>query len=182
MIRASIALAILALHLPALGLPNDREQPIEVDADRAVREAEFVTYLGNVVINQGSLRIEAEKVVVTSRGSHVERIVATGAPAQFQQQQEPEQQPMRARAQTIDYHLDNALIVLTEQAAVWQEGSEVLGQRIEYQIESQTVRADGGGEGGDRVRMVLQPQEQMRDRSREQSDEPPAEETEQPQP
>ncbi|HUH38629.1 MAG TPA: lipopolysaccharide transport periplasmic protein LptA [Spongiibacteraceae bacterium] len=143
----------------ALALPADSEQPIEVDADRAVRKAELVTYLGNVVINQGSLRIQADKVVVTSQGKQVQRIVASGSPAQFQQQPEPEQPPVHAAAQTIDYNLSDTLIVLTNQASVRQEGSEVQGQRIEYQLETQTVRADSSGQGDDRVRMVLQPQD-----------------------
>lgn len=148
-----------ALSGAALALPADSEQPIEVDADRAVRKAELVTYLGNVVINQGSLRIQAEKVVVTSQGKQVHRIVASGSPAQFQQQPEPEQPPVHAAARTIDYNLSDALIVLTNQASVRQEGSEVQGQRIEYQLETQTVRADSSGQGDDRVRMVLQPQD-----------------------
>ena len=54
--------ALLALFTTlALGLPSDREQPIHISADKALRDEKkgITVYQGNVEMNQGSLRIEA---------------------------------------------------------------------------------------------------------------------------
>ena len=53
------ALLLFLSAAPVLALPSDREQPIEVESDSASRDdsAGTLTYLGTVVIDQGSLHI-----------------------------------------------------------------------------------------------------------------------------
>ena len=66
--RAPLALAVLATVAlatpPAYALSSDREQPIEIEADRAEADerARVTIYRGDAVITQGTLRITGETV------------------------------------------------------------------------------------------------------------------------
>lgn len=157
-------LALLAALLSPLwtssvgALPTDREQPIEITADHAVQEGGQVTYTGDVVIIQGSLRIEANQVVVYSEDRKVQRMIATGDRAHLQQLPEAEGALVKARARTITYLQREDLIILEEDAEVEQEGSVITGKRIDYLVATETVRAQSGTDGSDRVQMVLQPE------------------------
>lgn len=142
----------------ALALPEDRSQPIHITSDNAVQEAERVTYRGDVVVIQGTLRIDAAQVVVSHVDGRVQRVVATGEPARFQQQPEPEGGLVKAAARTMIYYQSENRIELLRNAQVERDGSTVTGDRIEYLIGSETVRAQGSADQQGRVEMVLQPE------------------------
>ncbi len=159
----------LMRHLPCLGLawllattaaalPDDRDQPIEITADSAVQEGDTITYSGDVLIVQGSLRIEGDRVVVVSQDRRVRELVATGNPARLQQQQEADAAEMRGRALRITYRHTDSHVIFEREAHVEQDGSSLSGDRIDYFPETETVRAQGADNGGERVRMILQPE------------------------
>jgi lipopolysaccharide export system protein LptA len=86
-------LLLVAAHVSALD--SDREQPIQIEADEAVRD-EIVgetRYEGNVVLTQGSLRITADRIAIRHDAKGADAILATGQPARLVQQPAPEQAP-----------------------------------------------------------------------------------------
>jgi lipopolysaccharide export system protein LptA len=152
----TIGLSAALLTGRAVALPEDRTQPIRVTADNAVQQDGTVTYRGAVVIEQGTLRIEGETVIVNHVAGRVQKLTATGRPARLQQQPEPAQGLVRAAAQTLIYHQAENRIELLREARVERDGSTISGDHIEYLIDSETVRARGD-RGSSRVEMVLQP-------------------------
>jgi lipopolysaccharide export system protein LptA len=144
----------------AQALPDDRSQPVHISADSAVQENTTVTYKGNVVVTQGSLRVEADQVVVHHANGKVQKIVATGKPTRFQQQPEVRGGLVKASASTLIYHqLENRFEMLQD-AFVERDGSSVKGNRIEYLPATETVRAQGSlNNQGGRVEMVLPPEQ-----------------------
>lgn len=163
-IAAAGAAAVLAaawVSGPALALPDDRNQPIYIQSDRAERDERTgtTTYTGDVVIDQGSLHIAADRVTIAMQGEQVSRIDATGKPAKMQQKTSPDREPVFARAINIEYDLLRDVLTLIEQATVVQEGSTVTGERIEYFVKEQRVMASAGAapSGDSRVQMVIQP-------------------------
>jgi len=160
---AAFMFALFTLALPgsfALALPEDRSQPVRISADSAVQENTTVTYNGNVVVIQGSLRVEADQVVVHHAGGKVQKIVATGKPTRFQQQPEANGGLVKATASTLIYHqLENRFEMLQD-AYVERDGSSVKGNRIEYLPATETVRAQGSvNNQTGRVEMVLPPEQ-----------------------
>jgi lipopolysaccharide export system protein LptA len=164
----SIAAGAAALALwgalaprPGLALPDDRNQPIYIQSDRAERDERKGTtvYTGDVEIDQGSLHISADRVTIAMDGDQVTRIDAIGAPAKMHQKPSPEREPVYARATTIQYDVAREILTLIEKAAVTQEGSTVKGERIEYFVQEQRVKASSGSaeSGASRVQMVIQP-------------------------
>ncbi len=151
------ALTLLPAHA-VLALPDDQQQPIHVTANSAVQENNTVTYRGNVVIVQGSVRIEADQVVIQHEKGKLQKAVATGKPARFQQQPEVDGGLITGSANTLIYHNTDQRVELLQDAFVDRDKSTVKSDRIEYLLPSKTVRAEAAAQNASgRVEMVLQP-------------------------
>lgn len=154
----SIVLILCSLSLHSAGawaLPDDNQQPINIQADRATQQTlddgERTEYFGRVVMTQGSMLVNADHLVIHSVNRKVTRIHATGSPAQFQQQSQPETPPVVARANQIEYRLKSETVVLTENAHINQPDASFSGNRIEYNVGTEEVIAE------DRVNMIFAP-------------------------
>ncbi|MFO7550167.1 MAG: lipopolysaccharide transport periplasmic protein LptA [Haliea sp.] len=158
-LRVALATAAWLLLAPgAIALPEDRQQPIRISADQALRDERqgFTEYTGNVRLQQGSLQIEAEKITVFHQQVAADRILAEGNPARLQQQPEADKGIVHAAAQRIEYFKAEERVNLTRQARIEQEGSIVTGDSIDYYMAEQRVRADSGRrEDGGRVEVVI---------------------------
>lgn len=76
----------------AWAIPSDRSQPITLLADRATfsERTGVTTYTGNVVIEQGTMKLQADSIVANLNSKkEISVITATGRPAQFQQKTDP---------------------------------------------------------------------------------------------
>lgn len=155
---------LLALHIPALALPDDRHQAIEIQSHRAVREEKtgLTVYEGDVSIKQGSILIRADKVSVYTLNRKVSRIVCTGRPAQYQQRPQADSGLVIARASTIEYDLNEDRMHLVGNASLEQAEATLSGERIDYDLKQELIRAQGGsGEGNRRIKMVIPPSQQQ---------------------
>ena len=140
-----------------LALPEDADQPIHIRADNAEidQEQQLVIYRGAVQVDQGTLRVNADKMTVEYADQKVVRITATGNPAHYQQQIEADEDQVKARSSTIIYHTQEERLDLVGDAYLFQEGNEITGDLIKYDIVAGKVDAQSDSEGP--VRMILQP-------------------------
>ena len=155
---ALLVCLLLALPVAALALPEDRDQPIRITADQALRDEKqgFTVYSGNVNMDQGTLHIDADKITVYHMEEEADRIVAEGSPAHLQQQPEPEKPLVHAEARVIEYFKAEDRVQLREAAKIEQDGSIVTGDTIDYFITEQLVRADSDeADTGSRVEVVI---------------------------
>lgn len=161
-----LLLANAAFSPQAYALPDDREQPLRVVADTAEHNERsgITVYTGNVVITQGSMRIEANTVTLQGRDNRVDNMVAVGDPARLQQQPKPEDSTMYARAQRIIYFVADDRVQLIDKASIEQDDSVVNSDEIEYLIKQRIVKAHGAisgektGEKPKRVEFIYTPQ------------------------
>jgi lipopolysaccharide export system protein LptA len=169
-LRQALRIVVLACAIaapPAAALPDDRDQPIRIEADEALRDEKqgFTRYEGNVKMDQGSLHIEADRITVFHDQREADRIIAEGSPASLQQQPEPDKGLVKARAKVIEYFKSEDRIRLSENANIEQEGSIVTGDSIDYYISEQLVRADSDKNREDsRVQVVIPAQAVQKDR------------------
>lgn len=145
--RASPVLAgLLALHaaVTAVALPEDRLKAIAITADRAERHERggYTIYIGSVVLEQGSLHIEADRLTIFHDREAADRIVAVGTPARMRQQPEIDKGFVHASAMRIVYEKSRELVLLRDTASIEQDGAVVTGETIEYFMAEQRVRAD----------------------------------------
>lgn len=158
-----LLLAIVALGATgAQALPSDRHQAIEIESRSAIREEKkgLTVYEGDVTIRQGSMLIRADRVSVHTSGNQVSKIICIGKPAHYEQQPKPGDKPITARANTIEYHLDRDVINLIANASLEQAGTTLTGERIDYDLKEEVIRARGDSTGDQRIRMVIPPSQQ----------------------
>ena len=145
-------------------LDIDRQQPLKIVADSAVLSDKdgTATYIGNVVLTQGSLKISADRLHIKTLQGKVETVTAIGKPANFTQQPAPDQAEVVATALTIDYQVKEQTLILRRKASIVQNENVFRGEQIVYEIQSQRLKAVGqtkdtpkGESGTGRVEMIL---------------------------
>lgn len=143
----------------AMALPEDADQPIHIRADNAEIDQDqgLVIYRGSVRVDQGTLRVTADEMTVEYVEQKVVRITAVGSPAHYQQQIEADKEQVRAHSSTIVYHTQEERLDLLGNAFLTQEGNEINGDLITYDIVAGKV--DAKAESESPVRMILQPAE-----------------------
>ncbi|MFW0767929.1 lipopolysaccharide ABC transporter substrate-binding protein LptA [Trabulsiella odontotermitis] len=168
-LKLVIASALLAASVPALALTGDTDQPIHIESDQQSLDMQgnVVTFTGSVVVTQGSIKINADKVVVTRPGGEKgkEVIDGFGNPATFYQMQDSGK-PVKGHASKMHYELQNDFVVLTGNAYLEQLDSNIKGDKITYLVKEQKMQAFS--EKGKRVTTVLVPS-QLQDKSNNQA-------------
>lgn len=155
--RVGLLLLVMLGASPVSALESDARQPMYIEADDVeVRESENTSiYVGNVAINQGSLRLLADEVTVYHHADRRPRyIIALGAPARLSQQSHEAGEQLRASAQRMEYDLEQETLTLIEDAVLIQGDDRVASERIVYERASERFRAGGGG----RVHITLIPE------------------------
>jgi len=161
--RTVTSLALSLWCLSALALPDDRTQTITIESNSAERDQKtgLTQYQGNVVINQGSLVIEADQVTVYYKDNKVSRIVSLGLPASYQQQAAEDGGLIIAKAETIVYLLAEDEINLKSNAVLSRNGTLIKGDSINYDLENETWKAKGNQRGEQkRIQLVIPPSTQ----------------------
>lgn len=154
-----IVLFLLIVPSLARGLSSDVDQPIHIEADYArMNEEEGISiYEGNVTLRQGTLNLGGAKMTLTIRDSRIEKTVLTGNPATYAQRPDGKDSDLHAEAGRMEYYVDERRVILMEDARIWEpDGNEFRSNRIEYDLNSNTVSA-GGSATGSRVHIILQP-------------------------
>ena len=163
--RACLSAAAVAIGLIAsstsLALPEDRDQPIRITADTAIRDEKqgFTVYSGNVHMTQGSLDIRADELTIYHETAQADKIVAEGRPAKMQQKPAVDEPLVRAHANIIEYYKIEDRVHLRIDAQITQDGGSVNGDSIDYFIAEQLVKANSDqGTDGKRVQVVIPPE------------------------
>ena len=159
-VRPSLLLLSLLICAPLWALDADREQPIEVEADSLeVREQENISiYQGNVRLNQGSLEISSDRLVIHFNDNNdLVLIEMTGNPARLRQL-DNEQQEMRGQARRINYLESESLLELIEEARFTHAGDTIESTLIRINTEDNNIQA-GSSDADERVKMLIQPRQ-----------------------
>ncbi len=165
--RGGLCIALLVAVLSAMSstsaraLPEDADAPIVVRAD----DGEFdqknnqAIYRGNVQVDQGTMRVTAERMIIQRKDKKVTRITFFGddtSPARYKQQLNLEEGEVNAHADTITYHTQRELLDLEGHAFLTQEGNEITGNSIKYDIVAGKVNAASKPNSGP-IKMVIMP-------------------------
>lgn len=162
-VTLAIAVIFTSYSATTMALPGDKNETIRGSADNLTVDQKngVATYTGSVKIQQGSLVISADSIVIhTNPDSSVEKMIATGSPARFQQQPEKDQGVVTAAAKQITYTPNNEHLVLIEDASVEQNGAVMSGPHIDYDLVKEVMKAAGsnGASGdGQRIEIVIPP-------------------------
>lgn len=161
-----LLLLLMGTSMLAQALPDDRDQPIQITANKAVRDEKggVTVYSGNVQLVQGSMELEAEKLTIFHTSEDAEEIIAEGHPAKMRQQPEINKGIVNAHANVIKYFRNQERVHLQTDARIEQDGAVVAGDSIEYFIAKQLITAESDKtKQGNKVVVVIPPSVQQKE-------------------
>ncbi len=154
-LRRLLFIAALALPVPVFAQgPNlafgdnasNADAPVEVEADNlSVNQNDGTAeFTGNVLIQQGTMKLSAPRVLVTysEDQSRVQRVEATGGVTIVSG-------PDAAEAQRADYDLDRREIVMIGDVVIVQGANTLTSDRMQIDLAAGTAQMQG------RVRTLL---------------------------
>jgi lipopolysaccharide export system protein LptA len=144
--QAVALLAGVAVAGPLAALDSDREQPAVIDADEVDIDFEtgVRTYRGNVVVRQGTIRLDADEIDVYYKDDVLDTIIAVGRPAIFRQRPEGKEHDVVGRGLKVELDEVNEIVTLTDEASVTQDRDSVTGRIIVYNMATDQVKVRSG--------------------------------------
>lgn len=141
-------------------LSSDIEQAVNIESDTAEFNQELGTanYQGSVIVQQGSLSINAQDLNITAPNNELQTIVSKGNPTTFQQTMDDGKQA-NGKASAMTYHVTQKKITLNGDAEL-KIGQDVISSNyIEYFVENGELRAGNKNtsQKGQRVKAVFHP-------------------------
>lgn len=157
-ISAISLLGLLGISLTASALPSDANESVRLLADKVTysESSGVMSYSGNVIITQGTLKLTASNITVNlSKNRSINNAIATGSPATMQQVVTKEKGLAKGQASKIDYNAVTGIITLSGNAKLTQNGASFAGNVIRYSLKAGDVEATAGG--SQRVELVFPP-------------------------
>ncbi|GAB5453297.1 MAG: hypothetical protein Hals2KO_36250 [Halioglobus sp.] len=158
-----VLLLVLACGLPlqAVALPDDKEKPIHITADKAVRDEKrgVTIYSGHVEMRQGSMELDADSLTIFHASQDADKIVARGNPARMRQRPDIDEGLVHAHAEIITYFRSKELIHLRTKARIEREdGTLVEGDSIDYFVARELIKAESDrNDQGNQIKVVIPP-------------------------
>lgn len=161
-IAMSLLLCLSSISSNALALKEDADQPIYIESNSATYDdAKGVSiYLGDVEVNQGSMRMTSDELIIYLKDGSINKLVSKGTPVRFKQTPESGKQDIRGKSLYAEYYPNKALLILKKKAIVWQGDDTYASEIIEYDNKNSIVKAGETSTDNKRVRVVLQPKKE----------------------
>lgn len=164
---ALVATGLLCASVSAFALQSDRNQPISLVADRATYNDKtgVTTYSGNVIIEQGTMKLQAANIVANlNKNRQMSVVTATGSPAKFQQQVDSDKGVAKGEASKIVYNAETGIITLIGNAYLYQNGASIRSSTLKYSMNKGDIEASGSsnstsgsGSSSGRVQIIIPP-------------------------
>jgi lipopolysaccharide export system protein LptA len=166
--RPFFMLLACCLLAPATGLAEraDRDKPVNLEADTVTVDdnKQTATFIGKVVLTQGTLVIRGDRMVVQQDAEGFKYGVAYGDLASFRQKREGLDEYIDGYAERIEYDSKAEKLQMFNRAYLKKTNDDVRGNYISYEVATEFFRVIGGGKQAataanpeGRVRAVIQP-------------------------
>jgi lipopolysaccharide export system protein LptA len=142
----------------------DRDKPIHLESDRVLIDdvKQTSVFEGQVELTQGTLDIQADKIVLTQDKLGNKHCTATGNPASFRQKHEGKDEYMEGYGERIEYDTRAETVDFYGQARVKRDQDDIQGDHITYSTRTEIFEVSGkpanaANPGKGRVHAVIQP-------------------------
>lgn len=151
-------LTLLLLPVNVMARSNDRNQPIDIEADSLqIDDTKRVSiYQGNVKMRQGSLQIQADRIELHFNAQNeLLTLDIKGQPATLRQITDNDE-PVSGQARHIVYSDHQLKLKLTGEARFVSKRDSIDSEWITINTDTDAINA-GSIKGKNRVRMLVQP-------------------------
>lgn len=148
---------LFGTHFSVFSLENDTQQPINIESNTQSFDMEknIITLEGNVLITQGSIKIDADKVIILRKENQKEIVTAYGKPVTFHQDLD-DGKSVDGQGDKVIYDVASEFLTLIENAKLEQLDSSVSAAKITYDVKKQQLKAIQNSKKS-RVKTILIP-------------------------
>lgn len=143
----------------AQALPDDQHQELQLSATHAEFDQanETATYIGNVVIRQGSRRLFGDKAILyRNKKGELEKMIIHGSPAYFRYIPQVGDPEVHGESLVMHYYANLDLVVMTDQAVLEQNDDTYRAPEIEYSFTENRMYSAPSNEG--RTQIIIKPE------------------------
>ncbi|MBL09598.1 MAG: lipopolysaccharide transport periplasmic protein LptA [Acidiferrobacteraceae bacterium] len=148
MIRIVLFLLLTNTYVaPSIALESDRNQPATVDAENIEIDVSkgIWKYSGKVTIRQGSLYMNADEIQLIFEDNVLQKALAYGNPAIFEQQPEGSDHLIKGMAEIIEIDEIEDIATFSGNAKLQQHLNTIIGDTIIYYIRTEKISVRGSG-------------------------------------
>lgn len=163
---ALVAAGVCLLATPAHAEKADRNKAIHLEADRVTVDdgKQIATFIGNVVLTQGSMIMRGDRMEVRQDKEGFRQGVMWGNLAYFRQRREGYDDYIEGFSERLEYDGKADKMQMFTNARIQRGGDEVRGDYISYNAVTEFFQVIGGGKSAatsgnpqGRVHAVIQP-------------------------
>lgn len=156
-----MATALVAAPQSILAQTTDGEAQIRLVGNSAQANLEDPdsdwSFYGDVRLERGSMNLTADRMTAKRRDGDIVEVIAEGEPARFTQN---EPNLVTASSSSMTYSVDDQTIVLSGNVVLLQDGNEIRGERIEYDVSSgELIAGSTSPADGQQIEFVLDDEE-----------------------
>jgi lipopolysaccharide export system protein LptA len=157
-----ILLVMFLVAIPSYALKGDDKKPVQIEANSGTgdQNKKVLEFIGNVVITKGSLIVHADKGVASQDNEGNRIFILYGKPVSFEQIQD-DGVKIVGQGDKFEYNTKSNLAVLTGRAKIRKAKSEIVGDVLTYNTQTQVYSAQSNfGNGvkktsGGRITVIL---------------------------
>jgi lipopolysaccharide export system protein LptA len=147
---AALALPLALWAVAACALSTDTQQPVEIEADFAEMDDQEgrTTYVGNVIVTQGSIRMTGDRMRANfDENRELVEVFLDGQPAYFKQTPDGGKEDIEGEGAQIQYFAKKNQLVLIKDARLEQGARLFEGFRINYDTRNSVITGSGTPDG-----------------------------------
>ena len=137
---------------------------VEADEGRASKldfQDSVWRFVGNVVIDVEDGHIECDSADLQFTDHKLRLATITGSPATFRLTRPGSDDVTYAEAGLLEYDLDTGVVEFSEQATITEGGNQISSNFLVYNIREQRIKAQSGGNGEDKVKIIYTPTDSL---------------------
>ncbi len=145
MLKLSLLFLLLITYIShAYSLKLERHEKLQIHADSSLLNYKngINIYEGNVILNQGTMHLSADRLITKSNQSHqMQETIAYGLTSLAHYWTAPSQKDkeLHARAKIIKFYPIEANVILQQEAILKQGENSFEGELIIYNRQSETI-------------------------------------------
>jgi len=172
-IAHGLALSLTLWAGGVAALSTDPQQPVEIEADFAEMDDTEgrTTYIGNVIVTQGSIRMTGDKMRANfDENRQLTEVFLDGQPAYFKQTPDGGKEDIEGEGAQIQYLAKKNLLILIKDARLTQGARLFEGYRINYDTKNSVITGRGtpqapkpdgsGNQKPGRIKVIIPPKQQ----------------------
>lgn len=105
------------------------------------------------------MRLTADTVTIYVKDNNFQRMEATGNPANLRYRSSADKPEIQGTSKRVEYDVVTAKVTMSGGARLTQGQDTFSGDRVEYDLKDDVVRARGAGDNG-RIQFTIQPKPQ----------------------